>query len=206
MGFWETFQEGGWVMYPLLLSSLASWCVIFEKWVIYRRFSRTFTHLFEQVSSHISKGRIEEAKEICRQKDSDLVVNPLLAYLNLADSTEENRERKAANGIAHTNLELRRYLWILATVGSSAPFVGLLGTVTGIIRSFGDIARLGKGGFSVVSAGISEALIATAAGILVAVIAVVFFNYYQVRLNYMMARYKHCLADLGDVLREQNRG
>jgi biopolymer transport protein ExbB len=74
------------------------------------------------------------------------------------------------------NLRLRRGLWILGTVGATAPFVGLFGTVVGIMNAFHDMAHTGQGGFGVVAAGISEALITTAAGIAVAVLAVVLFN------------------------------
>jgi len=74
------------------------------------------------------------------------------------------------------NLRLRQSLWILGTIGATAPFVGLFGTVVGIMRAFHQMAATGQGGFAVVSAGISEALITTAAGIAVAVLAVVLFN------------------------------
>ena len=201
MGFWQIFQKGGWIMYPLLLSSLASWCVIFEKWVTYRRFSRVSDRLFGELMTNLVKGRVEEARESCLKTQSTLVSQPILVYLSSSkpSPSREELEKRAERKVSHIHLELRRYLWVLATVSSSAPFIGLLGTVLGIIRSFSDIARLGKGGFSVVSAGISEALIATAAGILVAVIAVIFFNYYQVRLTHMMALYRNRLADLADV-------
>jgi biopolymer transport protein ExbB len=77
--------------------------------------------------------------------------------------------------------ELRRGLWVLGTIGSLAPFVGLFGTVIGIMRAFHQMATEGAGGFSVVAAGISEALIATAAGLGVAIFALGFYNYLQVR-------------------------
>jgi biopolymer transport protein ExbB/TolQ len=86
----------------------------------------------------------------------------------LAAAVERERQR--------VNLRLRRGLWILGTVGATAPFVGLFGTVVGIMNAFHDMAHTGQGGFAVVSAGISEALITTAAGIAVAVLAVVLFN------------------------------
>jgi biopolymer transport protein ExbB/TolQ len=78
--------------------------------------------------------------------------------------------------------KLRKHLWILGTVASSAPFIGLLGTVIGIIRSFESMAVAGTGGFAVVAAGISEALVATALGLAVAIIAVMFYNYFQTRI------------------------
>jgi biopolymer transport protein ExbB/TolQ len=78
---------------------------------------------------------------------------------------------------------LRKNLWILGTVASSAPFIGLLGTVVGIIKSFESMAIEGTGGFSVVAAGISEALVATALGLGVAIIALIFYNYFQTRVS-----------------------
>ena len=71
----------------------------------------------------------------------------------------------------------------LATVGSTSPYVGLFGTVVGIIRAFQDMVEHGVGGFEVVGAGISEALVATAVGLFVAIVALLFFNYLQVRVG-----------------------
>ena len=78
---------------------------------------------------------------------------------------------------------LKRGIWVLGTIGASAPFIGLFGTVIGIIKAFHQMAIMGTGGFAVVAAGISEALIATALGLIVAIIAVIFFNYMQVRIS-----------------------
>ena len=80
------------------------------------------------------------------------------------------RERQEAN------LKIRARLWILGTIGATAPFIGLFGTVVGIMRAFHQMAITGQGGFSVVAAGISEALITTAGGIAVAIEAVVLYN------------------------------
>jgi biopolymer transport protein ExbB/TolQ len=79
--------------------------------------------------------------------------------------------------------QLKRPLWILGTVASSAPFIGLFGTVIGIIKAFHSMAVMGSGGFAVVAGGISEALVATALGLGVAIIALIFYNYFQVRLD-----------------------
>jgi biopolymer transport protein ExbB/TolQ len=78
---------------------------------------------------------------------------------------------------------MKRRLWAIGTVGAIAPFVGLFGTVIGIIRAFADIAKEGAGGFAVVASGVSEALVATAGGIAIAVLAVAFYNYFQSRAN-----------------------
>ena len=185
-------------MYPLLAFSIASWCVIIEKWLTYRKFGQMSLDLFTQVMESLRAGNIGKARELCSDCGSDLVSAPLSVYLQSAASIPADAHQRAERRVLDTQLGLRKYLWVLATVGSSAPFIGLFGTVVGIIRSFEDIAKAGKGGFSVVAAGISEALIATAAGILVAVVAVIFFNYFQVRLSHMMAHYKNRLEDLRD--------
>jgi biopolymer transport protein ExbB/TolQ len=87
---------------------------------------------------------------------------------------------------------------MLGTVGSSAPFVGLFGTVWGIMGSFSAIGAAGKAGFAVVAASISEALIATAAGILVAVVAVMFYNYLQVKIGEINTEFKNALGDMAE--------
>jgi biopolymer transport protein ExbB len=85
-------------------------------------------------------------------------------------ATAMDRERQLAA------IELRRRLVVLGTVGAIAPFIGLFGTVVGIMNAFRHMAATGQGGFAVVASGISEALIATAAGIAVAIVAVVLYN------------------------------
>jgi biopolymer transport protein ExbB len=75
------------------------------------------------------------------------------------------------------------YLWVLGTIGAAAPFIGLFGTVVGIIRAFHAMAIAGTGGFAVVAAGISEALIATALGLAVGITALVLYNYFQARVD-----------------------
>ena len=97
--------------------------------------------------------------------------------------------RHIAWASSQETLRLESRLSFLATVGSAAPFVGLFGTVVGIIRAFQDMAEHGAGGFEVVASGISEALVATAAGLAVAIISLFFFNYLQTRVNAIAAVY-----------------
>ena len=84
---------------------------------------------------------------------------------------------------------LKRGLWVVGTIGSLAPYIGLFGTVVGIIRAFSDMAKHGAGGFEVVAAGISEALVATGAGLFVAIVALMFFNFLQVQVGAIATTY-----------------
>jgi biopolymer transport protein ExbB/TolQ len=94
----------------------------------------------------------------------------------------EDLDRVLATSRQEATGDLRGGLWMLGTIGSLAPFVGLFGTVIGIMKAFHQIAVQGSGGFEVVSLGISEALIATALGLAVAIFALAFYNYLQVRV------------------------
>ena len=109
------------------------------------------------------------------------VFAPLLALVGRSSTEDllEYGERRRLDEVRR----LKGSIWVLGTVASSAPFVGLLGTVIGIIKSFHQMAMMGTGGFAVVAAGISEALVATALGLLVAILALLFFNYFQVKIG-----------------------
>jgi biopolymer transport protein ExbB len=101
-------------------------------------------------------------------------------------------------------LKLRGSLWVLATVGAVTPFIGLFGTVAGIMTAFRelglDVQAGGTGGPASVMSGIAEALIATAAGIFVAVLAVILFNYFQSRLSRLAMEFKLIFAEFTELL------
>ena len=108
---------------------------------------------------------------------------------------------------AETLIQMKRGLGFLATIGSTAPFIGLFGTVVGIISAFRGIAATGSGGMAVVSGGISEALVATALGIFVAIPAVVGFNHFtgrletvQVEMNRAASQLVNCLFKVPEVM------
>src|SRR6266508_1667835 len=100
------------------------------------------------------------------------------------------------------NLRLRRNLWILGTVGATAPFVGLFGTVVGIMHAFRQMALSGQGGFAVVAAGISEALVTTAGGIAVAIEAVVIYNFLNVHVGRLALELKLLVEEYLELVRE----
>ena len=139
----------------------------------------------------IKKGQRDLAIAICKQNSHSPAGR---IFLNILDR-EAGQRLDATNNFAieamfEETQKLKKHLWILGTVASSAPFIGLLGTVVGIIKSFESMAIAGTGGFAVVAAGISEALVATALGLAVAIIAVIFYNYFQTRLSSLNALFR----------------
>ena len=202
MSFIKLFQEGGFIMYPLLLCSIAVWTVAFEKFWTLGQFRKQANELFIQALELLKANKVEEAKGLYKAANV-LIANPHLSLLEDLQAPKGVREDRVHRRLIETQMGLKRFMWVLGTVGSSAPFIGLFGTVVGIIKSFESIAQSGKSGFSVVAAGLSEALIATAAGIIVAVIAVVFYNYFLNQINSINVDFKNKVEDLNDYLNKR---
>jgi len=115
-------------------------------------------------------------------------------YEKLAAAVERERQR--------VNIKVRRGLWVLATVGATAPFIGLFGTVVGIMNAFQHMAQTGQGGFAVVASGISEALVTTAAGIAVAVLAVVLYNVLNTHAQKLMLQLRLLTEEYLELVKE----
>jgi biopolymer transport protein ExbB len=188
-------ENGGVVMYPLLLCSVVSVAVILERlWTIVRA-ARAAARLHEQVCEATDDGNATDALAIARRDRSPLGA-VYKAVLSNLDGDEDLRGRIAIRRHAETARRLKRYVWLLGTVGSLAPFIGLLGTVLGIIRAFENMAASGSGGFAVVAAGISEALIATAGGLLVGVLSIFAYNAFMVRIGNLSAVWREWTDEL----------
>ena len=177
----------------LIVMGLASLTVFIERILTLRR-SRKASRLFASESGgHVREDMIEtvltEATKYKHGHLPRLVGAALSTYRHARETADvsvispaERTRRHMERYLEDLGADLRSGLPVLATVGSIAPFVGLLGTVLGIISAFQGIATAGSGGLSAVSAGISEALIETALGLVVAIPAVLFFNYLSTRI------------------------
>lgn len=172
-------------MLPLLLCSIIAWVVIIERALRFRSLGASLREFHLEAMNLLLRNDLARVQELCRKNDS-LPTSQLLqtaierrfaADVKMQKNWVEALERKRQL----VNLDVKKNLWVLGTIGAASPFIGLAGTVIGILHSFGQMAREGAGGFAVVAGGISEALIATAAGIVVAVIAVLFYNFFQTR-------------------------
>lgn len=179
----DIIHKGAIATYPLILMSVISVTVVLERLWSLKNISKVTLRITESLLEPLRKGQRDLAVVICQQNTDCPMGRIVLSILNHDASSGPD----IANGIATEAMfeeaqRLKKNLWILGTVASSAPFIGLLGTVIGIIKSFESMAVAGTGGFAVVAAGISEALVATALGLAVAIIAVIFYNYFQTRI------------------------
>lgn len=180
-------ENGGITMYPLLVCSVVSLAVVLERlWVVVTS-SRAATHLHDLVLGAIGQGSRSEALAMTRIDGSML---SRVYTVVLADTADDTRDRLVRHQQNEAARQLRRHVWLLGTIGSLAPFIGLFGTVVGIIRAFESMAATGAGGFAVVAAGISEALIATAGGLAVGVLSIFAYNALLVRINDVVATWR----------------
>jgi biopolymer transport protein ExbB len=181
LSIFELIRQGGLAMYPLVVCSIVAVAVICERsWILWK-VVRPGRALTASVLTRVSRADLDEARMILKTADTPVAEVFRGALLRGADAEygllEMDRKRQE---LLHG---LKRHLWILATVGSLAPFIGLFGTVLGIVRSFHNMAITGQGGFAVVAAGISEALVATAAGLVVAIAALAAYNWFVTIIN-----------------------
>jgi biopolymer transport protein ExbB len=165
--------------------------------------------LGDTVHKHLLRGDVTAARTASERSDA------AVADIFIAGFDRFERTRGTCDGVdsavererAQVGLRLRRNLWILATIGSLTPFVGLFGTVAGIMKSFKDlgldVSAGGTGGTGAVMTGISEALVATAVGILVAVQAMAFYNYFQARLSRVLVELRLMGDEFVELLRER---
>ena len=171
------FQQGGVAMYPLLLCSVLTIGIAFERIIAYLRAGRANKALLPALHELLAdKGDVAGAAARCAQSDSPLA-RAMQVALTPHRGGADARQRALERAVARETGDLERYLPVLATIGSVSPFIGLFGTVLGIMRAFHDIGAAGSAGGAVVATGIAEALITTATGLCVAIVAVVCYNH-----------------------------
>ncbi|HEX3695361.1 MAG TPA: MotA/TolQ/ExbB proton channel family protein [Polyangia bacterium] len=167
-----------WVLYLLLGLSVVSIAVMVERWVFYRRHRVDADALRVALTKLLDAGDFQAAAKLLSQHDS-LQTNVVLVGLQSYEKGPESVEDLIAGALGQEKNRYEKRLAFLATLASNAPYVGLFGTVLGIVRSFRDLAANMADASQAVMAGIAESLIATAVGLLVAIPAVVAFNVYK---------------------------
>jgi biopolymer transport protein ExbB len=202
--FWHLLIQGGFAMGIIALCSVIALGVAVERAIALWGISHSARALGDTVARSLFRGDFAEGRAACERSSSPAADIFLAAFTRRtkapmpAVEAAVDRERQAVV------VKLRAHLWALGTIGAIAPFIGLFGTVWGIMRAFDAMAAAGTGGFAVVAQGISEALITTAAGIIVGVEAVVLYNFFQARLGRIMIELKLVAEEFLEVLKEKS--
>ncbi len=199
LSIFELIHAGGATIYILILCSVISVGVILERAIYYqRRGKATRIALMEAIRHEISRNQLLNAIGLCRKTDSPCA-QVALAGLNLNGHDEKLIANAMEREITVETIKLERFTGILGTIGGTSVYVGLFGTVIGIMKAFNDIGT-GGGGMDAVTHGISEALVCTAAGLLVAVPAVVGYNYFTRRIDNFVIDMELTASELVDIL------
>jgi len=203
---------GGVTLAVIIACSFLALGVAIERLLTLWRISEASRTLGDIVTKHLLRGDLTAARSSAERSEavaSDIYLAGF-ARMERSQATPASIETAVERERTQLNLKLRRNLWVLGTIAATAPFVGLFGTVAGIMRSFKDLGLNveagGTGGTGAVMTGISEALIATAVGILVAVEAVVLYNYFQARLTRVSIELRLLADEFVELLRERAAG
>lgn len=180
---WELMSHGGGAMWVVVGFSVIALAVGIERSIALWKFVTRARSLGDTVTRCLARGALEEGRSACERSPSPVADVFLVGYERLKTSKPEHVVSAVHRERLRVNQELRTRLWMLGTIGATAPFVGLFGTVAGIITGLGGFQRGQQVSFSDVAGPVSQALIVTAAGILVAVEAVVLFNFFSQRAN-----------------------
>lgn len=170
-------EQGGVAMYALLLCSVAMVAVIVERVVRLREASTDTIIFLAKLGRYVQEGKISDAQALCDHSKAAVAQVASAGLSREARSKDEVRDT-LASAVALQQHRLTRNLAVLGTIASTAPFVGLFGTVLGIMKTFKTMS-MANGQLPNISGGIAEALIATAGGLGVAIIAVAAYNYFQ---------------------------
>ncbi len=167
------------VLWVLVILSIISLGMILERFFYLRGIHQSSQEVRNKIRAALQTHTIEDVESM--SKDPDTIEGRALAYAmkHIRESGSKGLEEAFNSYSLIERPELERFLNFLATVGSNAPYIGLLGTVLGIMKAFNDLANSSEAGQQTVMAGISLALVATAAGLFVAIPAVISYNYFQ---------------------------
>jgi len=214
MSMMELYQSMGWfakgIVFTLLGMSAFSFTVLISKWWNMRRAQAETRKFAPEFSQFLEEDNLGEAIKLAEgYKKSHVArvlggalseIRPLIQDGSVTVADINSAERAVEREMLMTVVDLKRGLGVLATVGATSPFVGLLGTTMGIVNSFTGMATSGAGGISAIAAGVAEALITTAIGIGVAIPAVWAFNYFQTKIDNLTAEMTYTSKEMIDYL------
>ena len=166
--FKEFFKKGGIVMYPLMLVAIFALLLCLERFLVLTFRGHLGRRFLKKLNALVKESRYEDAANLCLKKETSLSL-VLFAVLNRARDKREDAERSLQEAMLREQPKLERRMGLLAAMGTIAPLLGLLGTVTGIITLFTVITEVGTNDARVLAGGISEALVTTETGLVIAI-------------------------------------
>ena len=197
--------KGGYMMFPLILLWIFAIYIFVERVLTIRRSAQTPDEFQHQIREKVQAGKIDEAKIICAQTDTP-VARMIEKGISRIGSSLKNIEVSIENIGKIEIYKLEKNLSMLATISGAAPMIGFLGTVTGMIQAFISIAQE-EGAVSpkLLSGGIYEAMITTATGLFIGILAYLGYNYLVTRVQKVVHRMEYTAIDFIDLLQEPQK-
>jgi biopolymer transport protein ExbB len=195
----ELIKAGGWLMAPILACSLVATTIIIERLLALRRARVLPAQLLATLDRWLELGTVDAQAVETLPLHSPLGRIVAAGLATRGRGREILRERVEDTG-RHVAHELERFLNALGTIAAISPLLGLLGTVSGMIKIFQIVSVQGNSNFSLLSVGIAEALVTTAAGLTVAIPSLLFYRYFQVRVDELVVRMEQETLQLVDLL------
>lgn len=200
----DILQHGGIVIYPLIAISFLSLTVVIYKILALKKFAKSLHIIDAQIKRLIlEETNLEKVKTYILSLSSvssssnNLIIK---SYQTVVEESQKRNQKNCEDSLAllleEIIINFKRNMWIVASTATTSPFVGLLGTVLGIMKSFLSMSRTGQSGFTVVAQGLAEALVTTALGIFISVVALIFYNYITALRVEIMGSYKISLERL----------
>ena len=207
-----TLVKSSVAMWLIVVCSVAAVAVAVERALALWRFGERARSLADAVTRALFRGDLDDARAQCERSSSPAAEVFLAGLVTSVPGASGGRPVRAPTPERvmasverqrlQLNLRLRAHLWVLGTIGATAPFIGLFGTVVGIMQAFHQMAATGQGGFTVVASGISEALVTTAGGIAVAIEAVILYNFLNTHVQKIALQFKLLAEEYLEILKE----
>jgi biopolymer transport protein ExbB/biopolymer transport protein TolQ len=200
-GIKDILVAGGPILLGMLALSVYCVALIWERWKFFSQATRGYQDLLAKVRASTGAGKLQDAAASAKTHKG-LASAVVLATL-IGPAHREERQRAAERALGRAVAELERGMASLGTIASVAPFIGLFGTVVGVMRAFHDLASATGAGPGLVAVGISEALVTTAAGLLVAIPAVAAFNHFNQKITRFQEELRWMIDEVLDGLSER---
>ncbi|MDD5657237.1 MAG: MotA/TolQ/ExbB proton channel family protein [Elusimicrobia bacterium] len=192
VGVKDIIVAGGATLWLLIAASIYSIALMWQRWRFVNRVTAGLSDLLDRLRAAVAAGDMPAAVKLCQSHQG--LAGPILLTALTGPTNRDERKRAIERAVLQAVSALQKGTTLLGTMATVAPFVGLFGTVIGVMRAFRDLASAAGAGPGVVAIGISEALVCTAAGLFVAIPAVAAYNYF----NHRAARFGDEMGWIGD--------
>jgi len=192
----DILQKGGFILWIIMGLSIIAIAIIIERLIFFRKILVDEDKLIDRLKSTLAKGHYDEALSICDNNPAP-ITNLMRVGIEHREHPSHVQKEVVMDAANQEVPKLERFLSALGTVAHIAPLLGLLGTVTGNINAFGVLGKFGSvGDPALLAKGISEALITTAAGMIVAIPSIVFYNYLASKVNHTIVRLENRVNEM----------